>query len=421
MESHPITVDTLQHVGMRASSVLQQARERIQRPDSQKHPPRFSTASLGAIVGLDRSQVQTRLSSTTASALQSLPMGTMLQRRRSFSLAELQQWARHYRQPFMRPPGMPAAVITLAHFKGGSGKTTTAASIAHGLSRLGHKGLVVDADPQGSLTTLFGLLPDIDIKEEQTLSPLFAGPEYDDNGSYLGPGPSDVEYAIKPTYWPGIDIVPAASAMFAAEFHLPARQIKEGADLQFWRVLDFALDSCRERYDFIVIDTPPSLSYITMNALSAADGIIMPLPPNNLDFASSTQFWTLFGDMQRTFANRGYEKGWAFNEVLLTRMKPTGHSSSVIQEWVEGAYGTMVSPVQVPDLEAVRAAAKNFGTVFDSQPVQEADEQSATPDLQMPIPSTALPRSFKTAVDAFERLALHVESRMVTMWRKMGV
>ena len=125
--------------------------------------------------------------------------------------------------------------------------------------------------------------------------------------------------------------------------------------------------------------------------------------------------------MQRTFANRGYEKGWAFNEVLLTRMKPTGHSSSVIQEWVEGAYGTMVSPVQVPDLEAVRAAAKNFGTVFDSQPVQEADEQSATPDLQMPIPSTALPRSFKTAVDAFERLALHVESRMVTMWRKMGV
>lgn len=416
MESHQITVDTLEHVGRCASSVLQQARERIHRPDHVKHPPRFSTARLGSIVGLDRSQVQTKLSSAPAS--QSLPVGTMERRRRSFSLTELQQWARHYRQEFMRPPGLPACVIALAHFKGGSGKTTTAASIAHGLSRLGHRGLVVDADPQGSLTTLFGLLPDLEIKEPQTLAPLFAGPEYDENRNYLGPGPSDVEYAIKSTYWPGIDIIPAASAMFSAEFHLPARQIHEGAELQFWRVLDFALDSCREKYDFIIIDTPPSLSYITINALAAADGIIMPLPPNNLDFASSTQFWTLFGDLQRSFADRGDEKKWAFTEVLLTRMKSTGQSSSVIREWVEGAYGTMVSPVQIPDLEAVRTAAKDFGTVFDAQPEPESDDQA--PQQERLTPTTASTRSFHAAVEAFERLALHVESRMVTMWRKMG-
>lgn len=421
MDSHPITIEALGQIGARATSVLQQARERIHRPDHKKHPPRFSTAKLGGIVGLDRSQVQTRLASIPGAAPHALPVGTMHRRRRSFSLDELQLWARHYRQAFMRPAGAPAFVLALAHFKGGSGKTTTAASIAHGLSRLGHKGLVVDADPQGSLTTLFGMLPDVEIKEEQTLTPLFAGPQYDDEWNVIAPGPSDVEYAIKPTYWPGIDIIPSASALFAAELHLPSRQMREGRDFEFWRVLDFALDSCRERYDFIVIDTPPSLSYITMNALSAADGIIMPLPPNNLDFASSTQFWAMFGEMQSGFANlrATYKKSWAQTEVLLTRMKMTGHSTAVIREWVEAAYGGMLSPVQIPDLEAVRTAAKNFGTVFDMQPTGEADEQAGA-EADEQAPASSLPRSFQAAVEAFERLSLHVESRMVTMWRKMG-
>jgi chromosome partitioning protein len=415
-DHHPITVETLEQVGARASSTLQQAREKIQRPDQRKYPPRFSTAKLGSIVGLDRSQVQTRLSSGSGE----LPSGLMLRRRRSFSLEDLQLWARHYRHSFMRPTAVPAFVLALAHFKGGSGKTTSAVSIAHGLSRLGHKGLVIDTDPQGSMTTLFGFLPDVEIKEEQTLTPLFAGPEYDENHQLVAPGPSDVDYAIKSTYWPGIDIIPSASALFSAELHLPSRQIREGTDFQFWRVLDLALDACRERYDFIIIDTPPSLSYITMNALSAADGIIMPLPPNNLDFASSTQFWTMFGELQKGFAARGYEKSWALTEVLLTRMKLTGQSTSVIREWIEFAYGGMLAPVQIPDLEAVRTAAKNFGTVFDLQPVADDDEQPAAPDGDEPATATTTPRTFQAAVDAYERLALHVESRMVTMWRKMG-
>jgi chromosome partitioning protein len=412
MDSHPITVEVLESVGRRSSSALEQVQAAIHPPNKVKPPPRFSTAKLGSIVGLDRSQVQTRLASAAAS--QGLPLGTMIDRRRSFDLTELQQWARHYRPQHMRPAGCPACVIALAHFKGGSGKTTTTASIAHGLSRLGHRGLVIDADPQGSLTTLFYLLPDIQIKQPQTLAPLFAGPEYDDDRNLVDPGPSDVEYAIRPTYWPGIDIIPAASAMFSAEFHLPVRQLND-RDFKFWRVLDYAIDSCREKYDFIIIDTPPSLSYITVNALSAADGIIMPLPPNSLDFASSTQFWSLFGELQRTFADRGDEKAWAFTEVVISRAKPSGQSSSVVLEWIDASYPAMVAPVQIPDLEAVRTAAKDFGTVFDMQPTTESEDGKG--ERQAAAPST---RSFRTAIDAFERLALHVESRMVTMWRKMG-
>ncbi|MFD2274836.1 ParA family protein [Undibacterium arcticum] len=53
----------------------------------------------------------------------------------------------------------------------------------------------------------------------------------------------------------------------------------------------------RDDYDIIVIDTPPSLSYVTINAFMAADALIVPLPPNALDFASSAQFWSLFSDL----------------------------------------------------------------------------------------------------------------------------
>ena len=67
--------------------------------------------------------------------------------------------------------------ISIANFKGGVGKTTTAITLAQGMSLLGHKVLVIDTDPQGSLTTLFGILPDAEVEEEDTILPLVMGAE----------------------------------------------------------------------------------------------------------------------------------------------------------------------------------------------------------------------------------------------------
>ena len=91
----------------------------------------------------------------------------------------------------------------------------------------------------------------------------------------------------------------AAPILYSAEFVLPSRQTRQpqGSGFEFWRVLDIGIDSIRDKYDVVVIDTPPSLSYTTINALLASDGIIMPLPPSALDFASSSQFWDLFSSL----------------------------------------------------------------------------------------------------------------------------
>ena len=87
------------------------------------------------------------------------------------------------------------------------------------------------------------------------------------------------EYAIRSTYFDGIDLVSAASLLFSAEFALPGRQRDLGCCFQFWNVLHYGIERVRQTYDAMIIDTPPALSHVTINAMMAADCIITLLPP----------------------------------------------------------------------------------------------------------------------------------------------
>jgi chromosome partitioning protein len=389
LATHPISLKAITEQAERATSIVAQARGVMLAPDSRKLPPTFSATQLIERLKIERSQYDYRVRNPGE-----LPTGrlTSTGARREFTLSEMRQWARHYRADHLRPEGGEAITISTAHFKGGSSKTTTATTLAQGLSMRGHKVLVVDVDPQGSMTTLFGFLPDAEVDVTQTLLPLFSGDA------------PDVSYAIRPTYWDGVDLVPSCSPLFSAEFILPTRQLKE-ASFQFWRTLDYGFDPIRSKYDVIICDTPPSLSFLTVNALMASDGIIT-LPPSNLDFASSAQFWDLFKDLADDFAERGAGKDFAFINILLSKVKyaapkdNTGQSTAIIREWIQAAYAERVLPVEIPDVEAVRTASKEFGTVYD-----------ATRD-------NATTRTFKSAFEAYDRFVDLIEQQMVTFWRR---
>ncbi len=371
----------------RAKKILARVRKAMLAPNLQKEAPRFSPAQLGSLVNLDTRQIDYR-----AKKGGSLPAGGLntAGTRREFQLAEVRRWTRELRTGRMRPAGAEAITIAVANFKGGVTKTTTAVTLAQGLSIRGHKVLVIDCDPQGSLTTLFGILPDAEVEAQHTILPLCLGEE------------DSVEYAVRSTYWDGIDLIPATSVLFSAEFALPGRQRDEGQGFQFWNVLHYGIEQARQTYDVIIIDTPPALSYVTINAMMAADGIVTPLPPNALDFASSVQFWDLFYDLTKELVARGKSKRFEFVDVLLSKVDAGDIATNVVREWISAAYGSKVLPVEIPKTATAASASAEFGSVYDMKP------------------GSASSRTIKRAVDAYDQFVEIVESQIVGAWMRQA-
>jgi len=380
----PLSLSAIMEQADRAGYLMSEVRGAILAPEARKQAPSFNATQLAGLCEVDRSQVVYRLSKGD------LPAGAINEsgNRREFSLEEAQAWIREYRAKRLRPVGAEAVCISVANFKGGVGKTTTAMSLAQGLTLKGHRVLVIDCDPQGSLTTLFGIMPDTEVDESQTILPVCLGQQ------------ESIEPAIQSTYWHNLDLVCAAPLLFAAEFGLPARQMREQG-FEFWNTLNVALDHVRARYDVIILDTSPALSYLTINSLLASDGLIMPLPPSTLDFTSSGQFWNLFNDLTANLVtNRGKTKSFDFVDVLLARVDANDASSSVVREWITAAYAGMVLPVEIPKTALTASASAEFGTVYDTDP------------------ASINARTYRRAYDAYERVVELVEEQIITAWKR---
>lgn len=370
----------------RALAMMGEIRAAMLAPTARKVPPVFNLSQLAALCEIEKGSLSHRITRGD------LPAGRLNEAgsRREFTLAEARVWIREYRKERLRPTAGEAVTISVGNFKGGVSKTTTAVTLAQGLSLLGYRVLVIDTDPQGSLTTLFGILPDTEVQEEDTILPLAMGTE------------TSISYAIRPTYWDGIDLVAAAPMLFGAEFALPARQTQEPG-FEFWRVLDLGIDDVRSQYDAIIIDTPPALSYTTINAFMASNGIIMPLPPNALDFASAAQFWTLFADLtSELLTNRGLTKDFDFIHVLLARVDSSDAASNVVRQWIGSTYAEKVLPVEIPKTAVTATTSAEFGTVYD---ISRYDGNAKT---------------FKRARDAYDTFVSYLDGSIRLVWQRQA-
>lgn len=215
-----------------------------------------------------------------------------------------------------RPKQVRAKMVAVANFKGGVGKTSTAAHLAMSAALDGYRVLVIDLDSQGSMTSIFGG----QIKDEwDTVFPLLArhyaqhlraeNQRRLDRGEAPHPIDEVLTDALKmqtrdvitSTHWPNIDLIGAQLNLYWSEFQVPVwRMAARG-----WKLWDALADSLEadgvlDDYDLVFIDTPPALGYLTINGLAAADILLVPLGASFLEFDSTGRFFDM---LHTTFAS----------------------------------------------------------------------------------------------------------------------
>ena len=145
-------------------------------------------------------------------------------------------------------------IIAIANQKGGVGKTTTAINLSACLAEKGQKVLAIDMDPQGNMTSGLGLDKD-DV--DKTIYDMIIGE-------------SEIEAVIKKETIENLDILPSNVDLSAVEIELIDVENKEF-------IVNNSIQKIRDNYDFIIIDCPPSLSLLTINAMTTADSVLVPI------------------------------------------------------------------------------------------------------------------------------------------------
>ena len=204
-------------------------------------------------------------------------------------------------------------IITVTNQKGGVGKTTTSSALVCGLYQRGAKVLGIDLDPQGNLGFTLGL----DIGAGSTVYDVFKGT-------------CPIEHAIASTEYG--DVLPSDIMLSAAEveFTMPRREF----------LLSDKLAAVRSQYDFIVIDTPPALNILTVNAYVASDGLIVPMEAEVLSLVGITQLQETIETVRSTFNPHLKVLG-----VLLNKFNPRLTLSKDILELAEDVASQLDSRV----------------------------------------------------------------------------
>lgn len=346
-----IGLDQIDALASRADAVLERLRDRMFAPGGDKRLElSFNVRTAGEMVGRTEKAIR------DAEADGRLPepaKDPTTGRRTGYSLADVNRMREVFGTLPRRADSDPAMVLAVQNFKGGVGKSTVVVHLAQYLALKGYRVCVIDCDSQASTTSVFGLNPDVDVDEEEdTLYPFFR------HG-----GPADLSYALRATYWPGIALIPANLGLYDAEYEFAARILRD-------RV--FALDRLRDgiatisdRFDIILLDPPPALGMISLSVLRAANALIVPAPPNTIDFGSTAHFLKMMASTLGELAEHGGERQYDFVKILATKMNDQKSAHVAIKRMMEAVFPQDLLSSVLKDSAEIDNAAANLMTVYE--------------------------------------------------------
>jgi chromosome partitioning protein len=342
-----------------ASTLHESIRLHLERnfaPDARKYLRTFSSAEAADFLGLTPGHLR------KLHAEEKIPDVPMDQRgRRTYSAEDLGQirlaLARATRDPSLylrgRIGGEPLQILSCVSFKGGSAKTTTTAYLSQWYALHGYRVLVIDMDPQASLSSMTGLRPEIDFAHKGTI---YDAIRYDD--------PLPMSEVIRSTYFHGLDI--AAGGLILSEYETETPfALRRGVEPPFYLRLREAILSVEASYDLVFIDCPPQLGFLTLSSLVAASSIIVPVVPNFIDVASLAQFLTMTSSLLDTIRESGMSLEYDFLRYLVSRFEPSDGPQAQVAGLLRANFGNRVMTETFLKSTAIADAGLTHQTLFE--------------------------------------------------------
>lgn len=348
------------HAGL-LSSQLQQLRTRMYLPKSERTLRPFLTNEVSKLTSIPDSTLKLLSSEgrgPTPSRLENNHrVYTLPQINELRELFAKQKPSEALRFLPRRRPGEHLQVLAIANFKGGSAKTTTSVHLAHYLALHGYRVLALDLDPQASLSAMFGAQPEVDVGANETI---YAALRYDDAER------RPLRDIIRKTYFDGVDLVPGNLEVMEYEHETPRiLASKSSSGAIFFERLKLALSEVEADYDVVLLDTPPSLGFLTLSAIYAATSMIITVHPAMLDVASMSQFLLMMGDLIGVLNENGAQLDQDFIRYLVTRHDPNDAPQSQVVAMLRHLFGSDVLLPTAIESTAVEAAGLAKRSIYE--------------------------------------------------------
>lgn len=326
-------------------------------PSAQKAMRRFSPAEAAKFIGIHEGYLRQLAAEGKGPPPQ--PNG-----RRTYSVEDVDalrlaldqggKGARRYLPS--RRSGEALQIVSVMNFKGGSGKTTTAAHLAQFLALRGYRVLAVDLDPQASLSALFGHQPELDVGENETA---YGAIRYDEARRSL-------REIVRGSYIPSLHVVPGQLELMEFEHETPKALLERRAqDSLFFARLGEAFGEVDDAYDVIVIDCPPQLGFLTLSALSAATAVLITVHPQMLDVMSMSQFLNMTGSLLDVVAGAGGDTQYDWMRYLVTRYEPSDGPQTQMVGFMRSIFGERVLTHPMLKSTAIADAGLTKQTLYE--------------------------------------------------------